>query len=363
MKSVAIVGFSDKTLPFLSASKADEIWTLNHAYLCVGGKIPRIDRLFEIHKKDWFLRKEIPKSKAYWEWLQEQHEFPVYMQHKFKAVPSSVAYPMKDVVKDLFPNLLRRVGDKYVSEPYFTSTAAFMIALAIHELTGVKGAQIELYGIDMESDTEYGYQKPGGEFMIGLAVGRGIKVIRPEPSELCRSPLYGYDVVPYLDRNRLAEIHDLYREQKEIWDTKVVDAAQNFDPKDEQKKQDFFDTSAWSYIYQGAMLVCEKLMLESDYYISRHVIEIKRTSYVNNAEYFKGMSNQTRAEFDIQFKEGEGDPALFKPLWDKYMKYRAEMFGNAGAVQVINRLMRLIDFMPVSYELEMSIREGKNENK
>lgn len=359
MKTVALVGFSEKTLKYLKEynTNPDEIWTLNHAYLCIGETIPRIDRLFEIHKKDWYLRKEIPKSQAYMEWLKQPHDFPILMQEVSLEVPASVRYPFEEVCNDIFPNMLRRVGEEYVTDSYFTSSAAYMIALAIHELSGVMGAQIELYGIDMESDTEYGYQKPCGEFMLGVAVGRGIKVLRPETSEMCRAPLYGYDVVPYVDRNRLSEIHDMYQEQYEFRARELQEVLESYDPKNDEMKEKFFEVSSWAYLYSGAVLICEKLLMESDYYISRQIVEMKRASYINNTEYFKGMTNRLRSEFDIAHKKGAGDPAVFTPIWENYINNRAEMFGNSGATQVLSTLMRLIDFRPVEFQLRMDIKE------
>ena len=352
MTTIAIVGFSDKTLPFLKDSRADEIWTLNHAYIALGQTIPRIDRLFEIHKKDWYLRKEIPKSQAYYEWLQEPHDFPVYMQNVTPEIPASVKYPFDEVCDDIFQNLLRKVGDELIQDTYFTSSAAFMIALAIHELK--PGDTIELYGIDMESDTEYGYQKPCGEFMLGMAAGRGIRTIRPEPSEMCRAKLYGYDVVPYVDRNRLAEIHQLYQEES---DKRAKELEEYLQKANGKLDDNFFLISAWAYTYTGAMLICEKLMLESDFYISRQIVEMKRASYINNMEYFKGMTNRLRSEFDIAHKDGKGDPAVYGPKWEEYLNNRAEMFGNSGAVQVLTMLMHLIDFRPVEFKLQLDIKE------
>jgi len=77
-RSVAIVGFSQKTMHYCLQSKADEMWSLNHIYLIEN--FPKLTRLFELHKQHWYLRKEVPRSVAYWEWLQKPQEFPIYMQ-------------------------------------------------------------------------------------------------------------------------------------------------------------------------------------------------------------------------------------------------------------------------------------------
>ena len=56
---------------------------------------------------------------------------------------------------------------------YFNSTVDYAIALALHE--GHK--EINLYGINMISHSEYAYQKPGVDFWCGVAIGMGVKVI------------------------------------------------------------------------------------------------------------------------------------------------------------------------------------------
>lgn len=38
----------------------------------------------------------------------------------------------------------------------------------------------------MAADDEYGYQRPNCEYLIGLARGRGIKVVIPDESPLCK---------------------------------------------------------------------------------------------------------------------------------------------------------------------------------
>jgi hypothetical protein len=76
---------------------------------------------------------------------------------------------------------------------YFTSTVAFMIALAIDE--GAK--EIGLWGIDLIVGDEYSYQKPCAEFWLGVAHGKNITVTLPHTSALCKqSHRYGYELEP-----------------------------------------------------------------------------------------------------------------------------------------------------------------------
>jgi hypothetical protein len=127
------------------------------------------------------------KSNSHYDWLQRVHEFPIYMQDHFEDVPSSVKYPIDEIISSLLPNLKREYGKGVQQVENFTSSFAYAMALAIYQ--GVK--KIEIYGIEMTSDTEYVRQRPGGYFWIGLATGKGIEVILHSPL-LMNDKRYGY---------------------------------------------------------------------------------------------------------------------------------------------------------------------------
>ena len=133
---------------------------------------PRFDRWFELHDRgiielEWRNKQQI-------NWLRECGK-PVYMQRHHEDIPNSVEYPK----------------DQMISEfgRYFTSTASFMLALAIHE--GFR--EIDIFGIDSPTGTGYEDQRLGIEYFIGIARGRDIEVYIPRESQLLKaSRLYGY---------------------------------------------------------------------------------------------------------------------------------------------------------------------------
>lgn len=217
MKSVAIVGFAESTLAPAKDSKADEMWSLNFAW---SYDIPRIDRLFEMHPI-WFLDAcaNSDHDAEHLEWLQKKHPFPIYMQgdyskaHEYDGylktdplrIPSCVPYPLEEVYK-LFNNF-KRMGK---SKPYLTSSICYMIALAI-----VEGFEkIELYGMQMAIGTEYFYQKPGAEMIIGLGMGLGIEFHTPENCTILNSKLY-HEGAQMINRQTL-ELHaEKYRIERD----------------------------------------------------------------------------------------------------------------------------------------------------
>jgi len=127
------------------------------------------------------------QSNSHYDWLQRPHEYPVYMQEHYEDVPSSVKYPKEEIVKTLLPNIYREVNGKVDQVESFGSSFSYAMALAIYQ--GKK--RIELYGIEMTSDTEYVRQRPSGYFWIGIAIGKGIEVVIHSPLLMNEKP-YGY---------------------------------------------------------------------------------------------------------------------------------------------------------------------------
>jgi hypothetical protein len=190
-----------------------EIWCLNEAANFPWTK--RIDRLFQIHPRWDITRDNNANDWNHWSWLtnkpakcnlcqgsgvlqvdgQEKpctangckngtyHPLPgrdsiktIYTMNTYMDVPGSVKYPIDQAIK-------------YLGEKYFTSSFAYMLVLAV--MMGFK--RIECYGFDMGSGTEYHYQRPNAEYLIGWARGRGIEVYIPEQSPLCSGSLYAYE--------------------------------------------------------------------------------------------------------------------------------------------------------------------------
>jgi len=65
---------------------------------------------------------------------------------------------------------------------YFNSSIAYAMAMAICD----KPEEISIWGVDMTATEEYATQRPNMEFLIGLALGRGIDVKISNYSPLCK---------------------------------------------------------------------------------------------------------------------------------------------------------------------------------
>lgn len=107
------------------------------------------------------------------------HKGPVFMSQVEPTIPSSVRIP--------FEQLDAKYG------PYhWTSTVAYMVALAIEQLAprAIAGEKVAigLWGIDMAATEEWAYQRPALQHFLGLAMSIGIHIVLPQESDLMRPP-------------------------------------------------------------------------------------------------------------------------------------------------------------------------------
>lgn len=201
LKKIAIIGFASSYREAPYDDPSVEIWGMNELWKYLS----RWDRWFELHPREVFAKEGDRDQAAHEAWLQQQPaDKPIYMLQRHDDIPGSVPYPLDDMAARFFPGQPR---------PYFTSSIAFMLALAIAE----RPSWIGLYGIDLASDTEYANQRAAAEYFIGVARGMGIEVVVAAGSALLKSPtIYGYDQVagqsnramsrPWLNR-RIAELN------------------------------------------------------------------------------------------------------------------------------------------------------------
>ena len=199
MKAVALVGFSGLTMYGVHNLSADvDIWSINHLHKY---DIPPVDRAFEMHSFD-NINSPNYHSQEYMDthiaWLKQEHDFPIYMLEAYPEYPSSVRYPIEEMLP-------------MSSKKRFACTFHYMIAMAIAE--GYE--QIYIYGFDMATNTEYSYQVPGSNFWIGYAEGKGIEIIAaPESLIIHDRKLYGFENEGMIPRQVLETFAVKYDEEK-----------------------------------------------------------------------------------------------------------------------------------------------------
>jgi len=155
-----------------------DIWVFNEVLSRPEPWCKRADAVWQMHDPAIWRNPLNRNDPKHYEWLKTQTQYPVIMQQDYTPeVPMSIAYPKDDIFKTLL--------DKF--PPYSTSSVAYSIAYAIY--LGYK--KIEMYGVEMETNTEYFYQRTAIAFWLALAIGRGIEV--EAHCTIFNDPLYGFD--------------------------------------------------------------------------------------------------------------------------------------------------------------------------
>ncbi len=202
-KTIAIVGFAPTTRDIAPYDVTDvEIWGLNEAYNYPFMK--RWDRWFQIHQAWSYRRPENRNDPGHWEWLKQDHDFPIYMQDVDPEVPASVKLPLQEIIDTFLPNVTR--GDGEICE-YFTSSYAYLCSFALYLWKqgewGDVPLRIETYGFEMSTMTEYHYQKGSTEGWQMYAAALGVDVWVPEHCKLLSGLKYGYEVTQMINRQEL----------------------------------------------------------------------------------------------------------------------------------------------------------------
>jgi hypothetical protein len=161
----------------------------------------RVDAFFEMHKRPLFAEKVERLASC---------GVPVIMQKAEADIPTSRAYPVNSVAQ--------------IYGEEFSSSVAYMFALAIHE--GYK--IIRFYGINLMHESEYASQRPGFKYYLGIARALGIEVWAPDESRLTVAPdRYGYTdtAIKCAEiEERKRNLEDEMNKQKQV----VEDARQKF---------------------------------------------------------------------------------------------------------------------------------------
>lgn len=175
MKKLAIVGSGPNTRDLAPwGDESFDIWVFNEAPTAPWCK--RYDACFQMHTPDVY-RGHNTKDPHHWEWLQQSHGKPIYMQDVDELVPDCVRFPLEDATA-------------VTGLRYFASTFAYMAALAIMQ----DYERVDIYGVDL-SFSEYQYQAECWRFWIGVLKGKlgAEHVVLHSALNLFEAPLYGYE--------------------------------------------------------------------------------------------------------------------------------------------------------------------------
>lgn len=208
-EKVCIVGSASSSrdqVPFEDDSF--EFWGMNNLFMLSPEVCSKWDRWFEMHDLEEIESYYLTHWVAYKKFM-EDFNGPVYCQQETDIFPTATAYPFDEVEEE--------------GKRYFCSTSAYQLALAVH----YNFKEIHIFGIDMVIDEEFDYQRPNMEYWIGVAEGKGIRVVIPSQSALLSSHgLYGFknDMTDYaLKQRALKERRGQLLSQKEKMEAERLD--------------------------------------------------------------------------------------------------------------------------------------------
>jgi hypothetical protein len=182
---VAIIGLHDATrdkAPWDDPSW--EVWAANeYAGPQFKGFIKHYERWLQIHTEDIFRRTGNWNDRDHLKWLQEfPTDKPLYMQKHYNDIPASVRFPLEEI-KQRFGLDARTT--------FFGCTAAHSLSLALY--LGAK--TVGMWGVEANSQTEYGNERDSLSFWLGVAKGMGVEIVLPAECTLLGTgrAVYGYE--------------------------------------------------------------------------------------------------------------------------------------------------------------------------
>src|SRR3990167_1622444 len=165
-KKIAIVGFTASKEQAPWSDPSFELWICNNLWkFCP----PTWKRLYDLHDLE-----DIRKDKEHEAFMRGQPQKdaqgkdtqlgdrPAYCFEPQAEWPTAVEFPRAEINQNL--------------GRYFTNSISWMIAHALME----DATELHVYGVDMATGSEYAAQRPSCEYLLGIAVGMGVKVHLPK---------------------------------------------------------------------------------------------------------------------------------------------------------------------------------------
>ena len=333
MKTLAIVGSHPDTranAPWDNHSI--DIWVFNEA--AREGWVKRWDACFQLHKPTIYKNKENRTDPKHWEWLQEKHGKPIYMQAHDPLVPDSVPYPLDLICKTILPHFKRETEAGLTKLRYFTNSISYAIALAIYH--GYK--RIMLYGSEMQSNTEYSYQRDNVAFWVGVALGIGVQIEIHSAYNLFDQPLYGYDgdltYTPSIFNDRIMTFREQVKQHQAALDAAEI-SLQAVEPLD---REQMFKLMKAAFDAQANLGQLEGAIEQLERYADKAAIMIAETGSAiisrQEFEYNAAMANKGMEEHKTTLTRMDGQLQIYYETFLQLKNQNALMqFASLAATQ------------------------------
>jgi hypothetical protein len=200
-----------------------EIWLFNEAPNAKNEqgekKYPKCDLFFQMHHEAIWKNPKNRSDQEHYNWLVSGKTPPVYMQEAYPEVSKAKRYPIEDVLSliDKVDMVVSGVEKKF---KYFSSTPDFALSLAAYLCKKNKVyKRIEVWGIELETESEYIYQRMGFGFWLGYLAALGIEL--SINGRLFNEPMYGYEgdvaISSIQIESRIAELTSQIGNDKEAY--------------------------------------------------------------------------------------------------------------------------------------------------
>lgn len=312
MKEIlAIAGSHPRAAETFDFDRTDcDIWVFNEALTNQIAWMKRADAVFQMHVEAIWKNPKNRNDPKHYEWLKSGETPTIYMQEQYPDVPKSVRFPLEEIKRELLPTFHWQ-GRNKEGDHYFSSTFCYALALGIY----LGYQKIECHGIEMETDTEYRYQRDGVTFWIGIALGRHIQI--DIHTDIFNFPLYGYEGEVTIGADEF---------EKQITELR---------PLLEQKKQEYgeavkrADEAVMDFLahFKNPDLVVETL---KDQIQKAYEMNIIGGRIQENEKYKAKADAMTQETGFFQFSRQEFEAAL-QGLMQDYHGADTEAKANAGA--------------------------------
>jgi len=316
MNKLAIVGSGPDTrdnAPWDDPSF--DIWVFNEAGNHSWCK--RWNAVFQMHEPEIY-KGHNTKDVHHWEWLQQKHFKPIYMQELDPLVPDSVRYPLEE-------------AKALAGVQMFPSTFAYMAALAV--LNGYE--QVRIFGVEL-SVTEYQSQANGYLFWFGFLRGR-LSVENVDSAilhlgqNIFEVPLYGYE-----GEFSLGCAH--FQERVKFLDAQWSSSEKNLQNMKKAieravEKKEYEKVQQFSLTFQTAAMTCGEF--------AGALAEAERYHTFGDRYADRGGFETAAAEAQI---EGEKHKALMLHEGGK-VEYLWNVWKQTNSVQAVNQMLGFIEAM------------------
>ena len=190
------MGTHPKSLQLFDWNRRDcDIWLFNEAPTAKNDngepKFPQADAVFQLHHEAIWKNPKNRSDEKHYQWLKSGKTPTIYMQEAYPEIPKAVRYPIEKVLS-LVKNVRMVIDGKEKTFKYLSSSPDFAFALVAHMWKkGQRYKEVEVYGIELATESEYSYQRTGFGFWIGYLSALGIKI--KLYNSIFNQPIYGYE--------------------------------------------------------------------------------------------------------------------------------------------------------------------------